>query len=89
MKVSRISHYNQETVGTMTIAFVESSVIASFYWSSGNKIIPDALGVTFNSGKTYRYREVPATVFHELLASESVGNVFNKIVRDKYEFAIL
>jgi hypothetical protein len=24
-----------------------------------------------------------------LLASESVGNVFNKIVRDKYEFSIL
>ena len=89
MQVSRISHYNHGAVGTMTIAFVESSAIAAFYWSSGNEIIPDALGVTFNNGKTYRYSEVPAFVFHELLASESVGNVFNKIVRNKYEFVEL
>lgn len=89
MQVSHIGHYDHGVTGTMTIVTVESSVIAAFYWCDGNDLIPASLGVTFKSGKTYRYSGVPATVFLALLASESVGNVFNKIVRDKYEFSIL
>ena len=87
MKVSMISHYEGSVSGlnTMTFAHVDSSAIRMLCWSNGLREA-GYLGVVFTSGKTHHYSNVPVSVFHELLASESVGSKFNEIVRNKYEF---
>jgi hypothetical protein len=87
MKVSTISHHkgSESGLNTMTFAHVDSSAIRMLCWSNGLRGV-GYLGVVFTSGKTYHYSDVPVSVFHELLASESIGSKFNDIVRNKYEF---
>lgn len=38
----------------------------------------------FTSGGVYRYFAVPRRVYDEVLASESVGAAFNRLIRDVY-----
>jgi lysyl-tRNA synthetase class 2 len=44
------------------------------------------LAVTFSTGRTYLYFDVPADVYAELQTAESMGQYFNWRVRDQYEF---
>lgn len=44
------------------------------------------LAVTFSTGRTYLYFNVPADVYSELQAAPSMGQYFNWCVRDQYEF---
>ena len=44
------------------------------------------LELGFRSGRTYRYFEVPQTVFDWLLQSESKGTYVNRLIKDRYEF---
>ena len=63
---------------------VESTAIASVAYS------PEAvLDVEFTSGATYRYFAVPEQLFHELLAAESKGAFFNRVIRPCYRHAQL
>ncbi|MES1201621.1 MAG: KTSC domain-containing protein [Pseudomonadota bacterium] len=40
--------------------------------------------VTFPSGKSYVYEDVPADVYAALCAAESKGGYFNAHIRDEY-----
>ena len=43
-----------------------------------------ALEVEFKRGGTYRYLDVPPTVYHQLRAAESKAGFYNRHVRGKY-----
>lgn len=69
-----------------------SSNIASVEFLSGVTDEDGTVGeleVTFKSGRTYRYSEVPIEVFQVMKAVEeqtgSCGSHFNKTVRNVYE----
>jgi len=57
---------------------VESSSLHSVGYDN------EVLEVRFHSGGVYRYFEVPAQLFHQLLAAESKGRFFNHHIRDNY-----
>lgn len=44
----------------------------------------ETLDVKLRTGRVYRYFEVPASVFDELLAAKSAGRYFNTKIRDRY-----
>ena len=44
------------------------------------------LRVTFVSGRTYVYADVPPAVFADFKAAESKGGFFNRSIRDLYRF---
>lgn len=48
---------------------------------------PDSLDlmVVFKSGRRYLYNGVPPTEFENLWSAQSVGNYFNKNIRDRYQ----
>jgi hypothetical protein len=45
------------------------------------------LDITFTSGKTYRYLEVPVEIYEGLLDAESKGEFFNDNIKDEFVFA--
>jgi hypothetical protein len=45
------------------------------------------LDITFTSGKTYRYLEVPVEIYEGLLDAESKGEFFNDHIKDEFNFA--
>jgi hypothetical protein len=45
------------------------------------------LDITFTSGKTYRYRDVPPDVYDELLDAESKGEYFNENIKNIFTFS--
>ena len=47
---------------------------------------PAKLDITFTSGKTYRYLEVPAEVYDELLDARSKGEFFNDNIKDEFVY---
>lgn len=42
------------------------------------------LAVTFTSGKTYRYRDVPETTYREFVNADSAGKHFAAAIRDRF-----
>ena len=61
---------------------VKSSVIHSFdYDPKGRR-----LWITFTSGKTYIYLEVPPEIHDGLFNADSRGEFFNEAIRDRYSF---
>jgi hypothetical protein len=44
------------------------------------------LAVTFSTGRTYLYFDVPADVYADLQAADSMGQYFNWRIREQYEF---
>jgi KTSC domain-containing protein len=44
------------------------------------------LAITFSTGRTYLYVDVPASVYAELQGAASMGQYFNWRIRDQYEF---
>ena len=67
--VSRIRHHP-----------VESRALASVGYSTRLR----ALEITFKRGGTYRYLDVPRSVYDDLLAAESKAGFYNRNVRGKY-----
>jgi hypothetical protein len=59
---------------------VDSRALASVGYSKRLR----ALEIAFRRGGTYRYLEVPPTLFHDLLAAESKARFYNHQVRGKY-----
>jgi hypothetical protein len=44
------------------------------------------LDITFTSGKTYRYLEVPPEIYDGLLDAESKGEFFNENIKDDFVY---
>lgn len=44
------------------------------------------LRITFKSGRTYVYEDVPVYTYEALLSAESQGAYFNRNIRDAYEY---
>jgi hypothetical protein len=44
------------------------------------------LDITFTSGKTYRYLEVPSDIYDGLLDAESKGEFFNDNIKDEFVY---
>lgn len=44
------------------------------------------LAVTFSTGRTYLYFDVPPDLYEEFAAAESQDQFFNWRIRDQYEF---
>jgi hypothetical protein len=42
------------------------------------------LDITFTSGKTYRYLDVPLEIYDGLLDAESKGEFFNNNIKDSF-----
>jgi hypothetical protein len=59
---------------------VESSVLTFVQYDDEAR----ALDITFTSGKIYRYRDVPAEIYDELLEADSKGGYFNERIKDQY-----
>ncbi len=68
----------------MELHKVESSMIQAFGYDAEEQ----SLLVIFNSGKTYRYFEVPPNVYEELLASDSKGSYMRDFVIDCYPYEL-
>jgi len=45
------------------------------------------LELKFRSGAIYRYRDVPVTIYLELLRAESKGQYFNQHIRNRFAYA--
>jgi KTSC domain len=45
------------------------------------------LDITFTSGKTYRYLEVPLEIYDGLLDAESKGEFFNDNIKDEFVYS--
>jgi hypothetical protein len=59
---------------------VTSSQIAYIGYDEDTK----DLYVTFNNGSTYKYENVPNSVFIDFEQSESIGKYFSANIKDKY-----
>lgn len=59
-----------------------SSAIKSVDYQARNK----NLTITFVTGKIYRYKNVPRSVYEAFIAASSKGSYFNKVIRDKFSF---
>lgn len=62
---------------------IQSSMMTSAEYDEDAR----ALDITFTSGKTYRYLNVPVEIYVELLDAESKGEFFNENIRDAFVFA--
>lgn len=60
--------------------FENSSSLKSAEYDSTDKI----LTITFNSGSSYRYRDVPKEVYQELIEAKSAGKFFQSYIKSKY-----
>jgi len=61
---------------------VTSSVIALVRYDAAAA----TLDVTFQSGKVYRYQDVPPAIYDELMIAESKGQFFNARIRDRFAY---
>lgn len=61
---------------------VDSSSIATVGYAPTTHVME----VVFRRGATYRYFDVPALVFTELLAAPSKGRYFNSRVKNRYAY---
>jgi len=59
---------------------VRSSVLRS----AGYDPSTSELEIEFRSGDVYRYFAVPPSVHRELMAAESPGAYFNRVISDRY-----
>ncbi|HSF75534.1 MAG TPA: KTSC domain-containing protein [Microcoleus sp.] len=66
----------------MKLEAVESSMIQAVGYDEKSS----TLEVVFNSGKTYRYFEVPKTVYLELMESDSKGSYMLSDVIDCFPY---
>jgi len=60
--------------------FRDSSFIVNVSWDENS----DCLYIKFNSGTTWVYYDVTQETYNRLIKSVSVGEYFNKNIRNKY-----
>jgi KTSC domain-containing protein len=61
---------------------LKSSNLASAAYNAEN----ETLAITFKSGATYTYSDVPETVYENLLSAASPGSYFASDIRDAFSF---
>jgi len=59
---------------------VDSSLLASAAYDVSESV----LQLEFRDGAIYRYFDVPAAVYNDLLAADSKGSYFNKQIRGRF-----
>ena len=64
---------------------VQSSVILAV----GYEQISETLRIIFTSGSEYRYTGVPIQVYQNLCNAESIGQEFNRTIRNKYDCTVV
>jgi hypothetical protein len=60
---------------------IKSSNLASVGYDASSK----TLDIEFNSGKIYRYYQVPEDIYSQLMKAESAGKYFSATIRNVYE----
>jgi hypothetical protein len=68
----------------MELHSVESSMIQAFGYDAATQ----TLLVIFNSGKAYRYFNVPSDVYKGLLIADSKGSYMRDLVIDQYPYEL-
>jgi hypothetical protein len=71
-------------VETRFVPDVNSSAIHAIDYDPATR----QLRVTFPGGNTYKYYDVPRSVYETFLHAESKGLYFNGYIRDRYDFAL-
>lgn len=61
--------------------FPDSVVKRASYDSDSQTLI-----IEFSSGRSYRYKAVPGTVYEWLLKAKSKGAYINRLIKDRYEY---
>ena len=61
---------------------VKSSVIRALGYDDHDNI----LEVEFHTGRVYQYFGVPPAVYNDLLNAPSVGEFYNRQIRNEYDF---
>jgi len=61
---------------------VVSSALKSVGYNPDEKLLETEL----ITNRIYEYKEVPESVFTELMKAESLGKYYNKYIRDEYEY---
>jgi hypothetical protein len=64
---------------------VNSTLLVSVAYDLGESI----LRLEFRDGTIYRYLAVPAATHRGLLAAESKGSYFNRLIRNCFPYALL
>ena len=64
---------------------VESSLLARAAYEARESF----LQLEFRDGAIYRYFDVPADVYDDLLAADSKGSYFNKQIRARFHYLLL
>ncbi len=64
---------------------VDSTALRAVSYNADSQI----LEIEFQSGEVYRYFEVPAEVYWELIEAESRGRYFVQALRNNYPFVRL
>jgi hypothetical protein len=62
-----------------------SSVIRAYHYHRPE----GSLDITFVSGRQYRYRQVPESVYTKFKAAASKGEFFNRHIRERFSFVKL
>jgi hypothetical protein len=62
-----------------------SSVIRAFHYHRPER----SLDITFVSGRQYRYRQVPESVYAAFRSAFSKGEFFNRHIRERFSFVKL
>lgn len=63
-----------------SIFYRSSSFVTNVSWDPNSEV----LMIRFVSGSTWAYHDVPEEVYESLVRSPSVGEYFNKNIRNKY-----
>ena len=66
----------------MIMKNVSSSNIKAIGYDDTNAI----LYITFLGNRTYKYLEIPQSVYQDLMKAESKGKYFHAYIKDKYKF---
>lgn len=74
-------------MGKQTMMPVSSSMIAAIGYdvSDKEKDIGD-VAIKFNNGAMFIYENVPEKLFNELKKSDSIGQFFNKNIKNSYSY---
>lgn len=68
-----------------TVTTLDSSFIDCIEYDVENQV----MRVHFITGSIWDYQDVPPVIFGSLACAQSVGSVFNELVRDRYNGELL
>ena len=63
------------------------SVLSSMIASLGYEADTSTLEVEFNSGAVWQYYDVPESIYHDLMNSDSLGKFFHSSIKRQYREA--